>query len=141
MKTSTWETLPRDRFGDDPAMQDELAALVVAGRKTATCLAEVAGPAPTPGDRTLIEDGAGRPVCVIETLSVCRRRFDEVDESHARAEGEGDLSLRYWREVHRAYFTREGTFSEDMMLVCENFRVVEVLAEPADDVQAIELTP
>jgi uncharacterized protein YhfF len=116
-------------LGDDPAMQDELAALVIAGRKTATCLAEAAGEIPSPGDRAVIEDGAGRPVCVIETVSVERRRFDEVDEAHARAEGEGDLSLPYWREVHRAYFTREGTFTEDMMLVCENFRLVAVLEE------------
>lgn len=128
MNDRSWEALPRDRFGDDPEMQDELAALVVAGRKTATCLAVDSGlPIPAPGDLTLIEDGAGRPVCVIETVSTERRRFGEVDEAHARAEGEGDLSLGYWREVHRAYFTREGTFAEDMMLVCERFRVVQVL--------------
>lgn len=127
MSASDWAALPRDRFGDDPAMQDELAALVIAGRKTATCMAEGATPAPLPGARTLIEDGAGRPVCVIETISVERRRFSEVDEAHARAEGEGDLSLAYWREVHRAYFKRQGRFAEDMRLLCERFRLVEVL--------------
>ena len=125
-------SLPRDRFGDDPGMQDELAALVIGGRKTATCLAEATGaPVPVPGSLTLIEDGSGRPVCVIETLSTERRRFDEVDEAHARAEGEGDLSLAYWREVHRAYFEREGSWAPDMMLVCERFRLVQALvSEP-----------
>ena len=131
MSSPYWVSLPRDRFGDDPGMQDELAALVIAGRKTATCMAERSGvPVPTPGSLTVIEDGAGRPVCVIETISTERRRFHEVDEAHAREEGEGDLSLAYWREVHRAYFRREGAFSEDMMLVCERFRLVEVLTRP-----------
>jgi uncharacterized protein YhfF len=87
MGDRAWEALPRDRFGDDPAMQDELAALVIAGRKTATCLALASGlPIPKPGDLTLIEDGTGRPVCVIETVSTERRRFSEVDEAHARSE-------------------------------------------------------
>jgi uncharacterized protein YhfF len=131
MLPQQWADLPRDRFGDAPAMQDELAALVIAGRKTATCFAEGTGPIPAVGDRAVIENGSGHLVCVIETVALQRRRFDEVDEQHARNEGEGDLSLGYWREVHRAYFQREGTFSEDMMLVCEDFRLVAVLSEAA----------
>ena len=131
MRSSQWAALPRDRFGDDPAMQDELAALVIAGRKTATCFAESAGPTPATGDRAVIENGSGQPVCVIETVALRRCPFDQVDEHHASNEGEGDLSLSYWRDVHRAYFTRQGTFSEDMMLVCENFRLVAVLTDPS----------
>ena len=41
----------------------------------------------------------------------------------------GDRSLRYWREAHRNYFGRLGRFSEDMMLMCERFRLVEVFAK------------
>ena len=37
-----------------------------------------------------------------------------------------------WREGHRAYFTRNGGFSPDMMLWCERFRLVEVIREGAD---------
>ena len=123
-----WNELQRDRFGDDPAMQDELVALVIAGRKTATCLAEATTEqAPYPGMLTLIEDGSGRPRCVIQTVSVEVRRFSDVDEAHAREEGEGDLSLEYWRAVHQAYFEREGTYSKDMMLLCERFGLVRVL--------------
>ncbi|MDP8916073.1 MAG: ASCH domain-containing protein [Pseudomonadota bacterium] len=129
--TIDWDSLPRDRFGDDPRMQDELARLVVLGRKTATCLAADAFPAPRPGDLTVIEDGSGRPVCVIETVQVEQRKFLEVDAGHASAEGEGDLSLEWWRKAHRDYFTREGTFSEDMTLHCERFRLVEVAPEGA----------
>jgi uncharacterized protein YhfF len=130
--TIDWRTLPRDRFGDDPTMQTELAALVAAGRKTATCLAAAAFPAPKPGDLTTIEDGFGRPVCVIETVSVEPRKFCDVDEAHAAAEGERDLSLAWWRDAHRAYFTREGTFAEDMDLHLERFRVVAVLSDQGE---------
>jgi len=37
------------------------------------------------------------------------------------------LSLDYWREEHKAFFTREGVYADDMELVAEEFVVVEVL--------------
>jgi uncharacterized protein YhfF len=57
---------------------------------------------------------------------VTYRRFGEVDAAFAYEEGEGDRSLTCWREAHRRYFGRLGKFSEDMMLMCERFRLVEV---------------
>jgi uncharacterized protein YhfF len=54
-------------------------------------------------------------------------RFSEVTEAFARKEGEGDLSLDYWREEHKAFFTREGVYADDMELVAEEFVVVEVM--------------
>jgi uncharacterized protein YhfF len=52
-----------------------------------------------------------------------------VDKDFAREEGEGDLSLQYWREAHRRFFSRSlpkigRAFSEDMLLVCERFRLI-----------------
>jgi uncharacterized protein YhfF len=43
---------------------------------------------------------------------------------------EGDKSLKYWRDVHKKYFTKElkeigKEFNEDMLVVCEEFDVVE----------------
>ncbi len=116
-------------FGDSPAMADELLALVMAGRKTATCGAlrdygEGKEPLPVVGRRDVVLDGSGRRRAVIETMEVTTRRFDEVDADFARDEGEGDLTLADWREGHRAYFTRHGGFSPDMLLVCERFRLV-----------------
>ena len=72
-------------------------------------------------------DGRGEPRCVIETTEVTYRRFGEVDAAFAHEEGEGDRSLAYWREAHRRYFGRQGKFSEDMMLMCERFRLVEII--------------
>ena len=53
--------------------------------------------------------------------------FDEVDEEHARAEGEGDRTLRHWREVHEQFFTEHAggrDFAPDMPVVLEELRVV-----------------
>jgi uncharacterized protein YhfF len=75
----------------------------------------------------MVLDGRGRPAALIETLSVKICRFDEVDADFARDEGEGDRSLDYWRKAHRTYFERNGGWSEDMLLVCERFRLVEAL--------------
>lgn len=126
--TGDWRCLPRDRFGDTPELQDELAALVLAGRKTASCCALADAGNIAQGYMSVIEDGSGRPVCVIETVTVEHRRFCDVDAAFAQAEGEGDLSLAYWQSAHRDFFTRNGGFAEDMMLVCETFRVVRLIA-------------
>lgn len=119
----------RFAFGDSPDLADVLLALVVAGRKTATCGAlrdiEAGEPMPEVGRRDVVLDGAGRPAAVIETVAVDRRRFDEVPEEFALAEGEGDFAA--WRAGHVAFFQRNGGWSPDLQLVCERFRLVEVL--------------
>ena len=121
-------------FGDGPQMADRLGSLVRGGRKTATCSAlwelEAEGePAAQPGEKSVILNGKGEPLCIIETTEVEVRRFDEVDGRFARDEGEGDGSLEYWQVAHRRFFSRTlpeigHRFSEDMPLVCERFRVI-----------------
>jgi uncharacterized protein YhfF len=113
-------------FGDGPALADELLDLVMRGVKTATCSTEDEPNTSTPGERWIVLDGRGEPRCIIESLEVSYRRYHEVDAAFAREEGEGDRSLAYWREAHRGYFGRQGKFSEDMMLMCERFRLVEI---------------
>jgi uncharacterized protein YhfF len=113
-------------FGDGPALADELLDLVLKGAKTATCSTEDEPITSTPGQRWIVLDGGGTPRCVIETTEITYRRFGEVDAAFAHDEGEGDRSLGYWREAHRRYFGRLGKFSEDMMLMCERFRLVEI---------------
>lgn len=116
-------------FGDSPELADELLALVVQGIKTATCSTEDEPNTSTPSERWVVLDGRGEPRCVIETVEVTYRRFNEVDAAFAYEEGEGDRSLAYWRNAHREYFGRLGRFSEDMMLMCERFRLIEVFAD------------
>ena len=121
-------------WGDSPQMADELGALIAQGTKTGTCSAlwewEAEGnPIPEVGLVTVVLDGKGKPLCIVETTEVTVRNYNEVDADFARAEGEGDLSLEYWREAHRNFFSRTlpkigKEFSEEMPLVCERFRVI-----------------
>ena len=124
----------QDAFGNSPEMADELGALVVQGIKTGTCSAlwewETEGEnIPEAGSIWIVLDGSGNPICITETYEVMVRKYNEVDADFARAEGEGDLSLNYWREAHRNFFTRflpeiGREFSEEMPLVCERFRLI-----------------
>ena len=114
-------------FGDNPVLAEELARLVLAGIKTATCWAESDGRQTEVGKRMILLSGSGEPLAIIETVELVRRRFNDVDAGFAHDEGEGDRSLSYWRDAHRRYFTRKGQFSEDMWLYCERFRLVERL--------------
>lgn len=114
-------------FGDNPALADELLDLVMKGIKTATCSTEDEPNTSSPGEQWIVRDGRGEPRCVIETTEVTYRKFGEVDATFAHEEGEGDRSLSYWRNAHRRYFGRLGRFSEDMTLMCERFRLVELL--------------
>jgi len=88
-------------------LADELAALVRQGIKTATCSALMGyekdeTPLPQKGDLSIVLDGNGNPVLVIETVSVVILPFNEVSEQFAFEEGEGDRSLAYW--LTRAIF-------------------------------------
>ena len=76
-----WQNLETFSFGDSPALADELAALVLAGIKTATCWAAVDGLKTEPGKLMVMLDGNGRPLAIIETVELTLRRFDEVDAS------------------------------------------------------------
>lgn len=120
-------------FGDSPATADALLALVLAGKKTATCWAAVQGLKGSElGARYVVLDGTARPRAVIESTELVQRRFDEVDPTFAAEEGEGDLSRAHWATVHEDCFTREGTYAPDMLLWCERFRLVEIIGEGAD---------
>lgn len=122
-----WRTLDSFAFGDSPEMADLLLGFVLSGAKTATCWSVRDGQITEVGKRMVANDGAGRPRAVIETVSLEQVRFNDVGWTFALAEGEGDQHLEEWREGHRAYFTRNGGFSPDMMLWCERFRLVEII--------------
>lgn len=118
-------------FGDLRALNAELLALVRSGQKTATCGAlrdfdEGGEDMPVVGRQDVALDWDGKPVLLIETVEVTRCRFRDVPEDFALAEGEGDFED--WKAGHIAFFTRNGGFDPAMMLVCERFRLVEVLA-------------
>lgn len=118
-------------FGGAP---DELAWLVLQGEKMATSSAydvyRMKGqPLPKAGEYSVILNSRQEAVCIIRTINVQILPFGEVDEQHARKEGEGDKSLSYWRKIHRDFFKaalqKIGlSFDESRKVVCEEFEVV-----------------
>jgi uncharacterized protein YhfF len=135
--SSDCRALAKFSFGDSPQLADELARLVLAGKKRATCWAASEGPETEAGKQWVVLDGGGMPIAVIETVELTQRRFDEVDEAFAFDEGEDDRTLAAWRRAHRNYFSRQGTFAPDMLLWCERFRLVARL----DPEVSPDLTP
>ncbi|HYZ04357.1 MAG TPA: ASCH domain-containing protein [Rubrobacter sp.] len=74
----------------------ELGALIVAGIKTATCSALRAyeaerEPLPSVGLKTIVLDGNGDPLCIVETTQVKLQPYDEVEARFAFEEGEGTV--------------------------------------------------
>jgi uncharacterized protein YhfF len=121
-------------FGDSPALANELAALVQAGRKRATASLPVeftsAGLAlPAPGDVSIVTLADGTPVAIIELVEVRHTPFQDVEAAFASDEGEGDGSLAWWQAAHRRYFGRVcarlgGQFDETTPVICQRFRLV-----------------
>ncbi len=117
-------------FGDTPEMGDELGALVLEGKKIATTSLYHSykgheGELPKIGTYEMILDGSEIPLGIIFTHKLYICKYSEVDEIHAREEGEGDLSLDYWRREHLRFFSKyKKDFNESDLVVCEKFTLV-----------------
>lgn len=120
-------------FGSDAP--DKLAGLVLKGDKKATTsifkLYELEGEElPKVGEYSVILNSGGYAVCIIRDDDITVKRFCDVDEAYAYHEGEGDKSLKYWKDVHWEVFTQElaeemgEAFKEQDYVVCESFEVV-----------------
>jgi uncharacterized protein YhfF/ribosomal protein S18 acetylase RimI-like enzyme len=121
------------RFGSGEYQANSLIGLVRQGHKTATSSAlemyDADEKLPEKGILSVITYGNGIPGCILETTKVTIKGFDEIRECDARLEGEGDLSLKHWQEVHRYFFTKEyrekgKTFHEQIPVVFEEFRLL-----------------
>ncbi len=123
-----------DYFCADQHNADLCAELVARGEKQATCSLEYwysheNEPMPKVGHLQVVTNWEGQPVCIIETTSVSKSRYQDVSEEFAHAEGEGDKSLAWWRDAHWQFFSDECKElgiepSQDMLLVLEHFKVV-----------------
>jgi len=86
---------------------------------------------PSVDDYSIILNSHDEPLAIIKTVDVKIMPMNEVPEEFAIAEGEGDRTYRYWKETHEKFFTEALSklgleFSEDMMLVCEHFKLIDV---------------
>ncbi len=121
-------------FCDNQTDADECARLTAAGTKQATSTSlwwfEKNGePLPEPGSLYIITNWQGNPVAIVKTVAVSLVKFKDITANYAAIEGEGDLSLNYWKEVHWTYYAREMQTSgqqpdQDMLIVCEQFKTI-----------------
>ena len=121
-------------FSNNKKDANELAELVKKGIKKATAsllyLYEIENePVPKVGDYSIITDWRGIAKCILRITKINITPFKDVTEEFAAKEGEGDQSLLFWRKVHRNFFIKElkeynKKFSEDMLVICEEFEVI-----------------
>lgn len=119
-------------FGDTPEMADELLALVLAKKKTATVSVVLEDEqTPSVGDLSLVLDGRGNPACVIKTVYLEVVKFCDLTWDMVKLEGE-DETFEQWKLGNIRYWKRDATkrgytFSEQTPITFERFEVVEVL--------------
>ncbi|RCW63636.1 ASCH domain-containing protein [Pseudorhodoferax soli] len=120
-------------FDNNEVGAASLAELVLEGRKRATAsldwIFDATGRArPRSGHLSVVTDWRGNPLCVIQTLEVSVVQFAEVGLDFAAEEGEGDGSLKHWRDCHWLYFSAEckriGRVPDlAMPVLCERFEL------------------
>lgn len=111
-----------------------LARLVMDGKKKGTSSTKdnfenVGEVIPIVGDLHIITNWDNIAQFIIQTTAVNIVPYKDVTEEFARKEGEGDLSLEYWQEIHEPIFKIEQRncgkeFNENIEIVCEEFEVI-----------------
>lgn len=114
-------------FGNPGESRRQLTDLVLYGGKRATAgmLSEYAAegePVETVGERLVVLDDLGRKAGVIRITRVEVRRFADVPDEFALAEGEGDLTGDDFRRSHRPFWEAGGyAVTDDTLVVLLSF--------------------
>ncbi|MFS4418589.1 ASCH domain-containing protein [Maribacter sp. 2307ULW6-5] len=111
---------------------NELINLYLSGKKTAgSSLKRVFDEEdfPKSGDYWIVLDNKRIPKCILKTVKVEENKFGEVPLRISVAEGEGDLSLEYWRKAHIEFFASDLSEEqmqsiEDEAIITEHFELV-----------------
>ncbi|MGK0368071.1 MAG: hypothetical protein ACI9QD_001211 [Thermoproteota archaeon] len=91
-------------------LADDLSELILSGVKTAGSGLvrdyQMAGDElPLVGNHIIVLNAKSEPRCIIKITNVEINLYKNIDERIAKAEGEGDLSLEYWRKAHKEFFS------------------------------------
>jgi uncharacterized protein YhfF len=86
-------------------------------------------PLPKAGDHWLMLGYDDEPVAVVETTEMSLLPAGQVDLDFARDEGEGFESVADWRAAHERFWS-DHEITDETLIVCERFRLVERLAQP-----------
>ena len=105
---------------------DKLIELVLSGKKTATTSNYDKNDLPIIDEETIIEFNNGNDACIIKTIDYKIMKFNEMTADLAKLEGEGDLSLEYWRKNHYDFFkSYNSNFNDETLIVFEIFEVIK----------------
>ena len=132
MENTNNDYFERFAFGDSSEMADELLALVLSGKKTATVSVLLeSDQKPNVGDLSLVLDGRGNPACVIKTVHLETVKFCDLTWDMVKLEGE-DETFEQWKAGNIRYWTRDAarrgyTFNDQTPITFERFEVVEVM--------------
>ncbi len=61
-------------------------------------------PLPKVGNYWIMLDSHERPQLLVKTIRTEINLFGDIPKAVARAEGEGDLSVSYWKKAHRDFY-------------------------------------
>lgn len=127
-------TIDSGYFCADKVSANTCSDLIQRGIKTATCSMKhwyESGKEryPQTGDLFIVTTWDNEPTSIVEITSVTECRFCDVEADFAKAEGEGDQSLEWWKKTHWKFFEKECNEldiepAEDMILVLERFKLV-----------------
>ena len=132
MENTNNDYFERFAFGDSSEMADELLALVLSGKKTATVSVVLeSDQKPNVGDLSLVLDGRGNPACVIKTVHLETVKFCDLTWDMVKLEGE-DETFEQWKAGNIRYWTRDAarrgyTLNDQTPITFERFEVVEVM--------------
>ncbi len=105
---------------------DYLIELVQTKRKTATSYLYNEEDIPKIGEKSIICFDDKKDACIIKTIDYKILRFKDMTEDLAKLEGEGDLSLEYWKDVHYSFFkTIKPNFTEEDKIIFEVFELTD----------------
>jgi histidinol-phosphate aminotransferase len=94
-------------IGSTPAHADEGAALILNGTKTLTSSPfwdDPDGKIPFEGALSVLLDGSRRARGIVETTRIEIMPFGAITEDMARAYGEGDRTVEWWRRVMGKFY-------------------------------------
>ena len=124
-----WGNMEKWKFGID---NNELISLVLSGKKRATSSLFISDAnLPVIGEESIICYDDDTFACMVKTVDYKIMKFNEMTEEYAKLEGEGDLSLCYWKKVHYDFFKSiDSSFNEERKIVFEIFEVVDKGVNP-----------
>jgi uncharacterized protein YhfF len=121
-------------WGNSDELADSIARLIVSGEKTTTSSLlwsqeKQQWPIEKPGDKSIVLDSKKTPVCIVETVQVFIKPFDEVDAEFVYNYGEGDRTMKFWNQNMWEYYQQEcvalgRTPEKNMPMICPVFKVI-----------------